>query len=194
MRLHTLVLVAIATATVAYAKPPRAVADPMAIAVPPKAVIAFEVDARDSDLLGLLKNMVEEFARSPMAKAGSMPSSLPLDVTKLGALLKDVHRVHIVNYLSSEPAITPNKLTHEDDFKLLGLKRMLYIPTGSGFVLAMGKGRGGMALVVAEGAKVTVVRTDGPLDLPMLGKVAATVIPGFAMAKPMNRTVPTTKP
>ncbi|MGV3615683.1 MAG: hypothetical protein ACO1SV_10150 [Fimbriimonas sp.] len=158
------------------------------IAVPTEAKVTLEIDARDDDLLAVVKQFlgVEEPGKGQKAPANAafpIPAHLGIQMSDITHLLRDIHQVRVVGYNLAGG----NSLEfHEAKLRDEGLRRMVFSSTGNQSVLLVmrGDGGGGLGIYHQQGNSVTVVRTDGMLDMQLVGRLGRAMIQGVSHASP----------
>jgi len=169
----------------------------MDIKLPDGAQTTLEVDARDDDLLGLIRKLIAEFDNFDVKSIPGLSSQdLQIAPHDISALLKNIHRVRVVSF--TNPNQADPVAFFEPQWKALGFHRMIYTGGDSTFLVMRGDATQGMAMLFTSGDETTVVRTDGLLDIPLLGRLAGVVLRGVVAtaieAKATITKAPAAKP
>ena len=172
------------------------VADPMPlpIMIPDGAKVKTELDGSDSDILGMLKQLIEGFTETPVktpspadpgkpAADGAKPAD-PADADpdwmkyltdgRLSAFLKDVHRMHFVAYTIDKPDDVVSN--YEKAYLMSGGHRIFFQAGTSPMLIEGFPGGQGFAAVLQDANNVFVMRADGYPNLKIVGSVARAFI------------------
>lgn len=182
-------VVCLVVSTAAFAQEPPRV---LPIPIPPNAVVQAELDARDDDLLGMVKSLLagivsqkttpaaaEEATRIlPAAPSGPEPAFMRLlSEGQISALLKDIHHLHIVTFSLTPPQADGTASPsldllrfYEETFLAEGGRRIAWSDVAPARFLMVGfdKPKGFAAVLHAPGRGV-VVRADGYPNMEVLG-------------------------
>jgi len=147
------------------------------IVVPPNADVAFEADAAGKELAPLVRHFLSGNPNDPTAGMGdgnvvikSNFGEITLSPKDVERLLEPIRELHVVSY--SVPKGDEPFGRHEMEFKGGGMKRLLFVPGDSGFLLMQRRGESGRyAAVIRRKDNITVLRTDGMPDLGEAGRV-----------------------
>lgn len=173
------------------------------VQLPKDATVTLEVDARDDDLLAVLKQFLS-FGTSevkttvrPAAKTATTTTtkvdakiSVPtpagtIELEGLSTLFRYIHHVHIVSY-NCEDDMMDALAFQENDLKAQGLTRMVYASPESPFLVMRSAGNGPMAIVTVNEESVTVIRTDGLLDMKFIGSLGGEIATTMAKSALKN--------
>lgn len=164
---------------------PAAPARPLPIPLPPGAAVQMEMAGRDGDLLGMVKGLLAG-AATPKTGGAADPAAGPdaaganpflgfLGDGQLTALLKDIHRLHVVSFKPAASAAPTDFLAfYEKPFEAEGGRRLLYLSGGTPVVTVGFDQPRGFAAVVQSSGTVTVVRADGYPDMTVVGNLLRT--------------------
>jgi hypothetical protein len=169
------------------------------ITLPEGTQVTFELDARDDDLLAVVKQFFGADEATPAGKKKApakltVPGSrnINVDWNDISALIRNIHQVRVVSYTAAGDA---NPIAfHEPAFASQGLRRMIF-STGDDqdtFLVMRGDGNRGLGLLFIHGDAVTVARTDGMLDMAMIGRLGRAFMIA-TMATPATPAAPAVK-
>jgi hypothetical protein len=153
-----------------------AVANRLEIGLPPGANVKTEVDAKEDDLLALIK---QALASSSTATKGSQTSptfdfgGMNLDPEVLSKIVRNIHHIHFINY--DQQATGDAVSFHEKTLYGMGLRRMIY-DKGSHVLLMLGTNPAEMAGVYQSGTDVMVLRMSGKIDFEIVGKLIHSLV------------------
>lgn len=158
----------------------------LSIPLPKEAVVAFEVDARDDDLLATLRSFM---SGKGMPMIPGMPGEAAGFIgvvmgDTLPKILKNVRRLHAVSFKA--PTEFDALSFYEGPMRETGAQRMLY--TGGKSPVLVLRSDGGIAFITRSGANVTVARTEGMPDMAALGAAAKQMF-GMAMGMGMGEAI-----
>lgn len=169
------------------------------IPLPPGATVQFEVDARQEDLLGMAKSLVNGLQKSmegqpkPGAALTASPASgeaaffqqlLSQDFSKV---LKDVNHVHIVGFAAKAGEPLDVDAFYESPWIQAGGRRLAWVNGGPGqrlLIVGFNAPRG-FAAVLQSSEKTFAVRADGYPDLEALAPILMAMV---RMGAPMVKT------
>jgi len=164
---------------------------PLPFAIPDGAKVQTELDGSDSDILGMLKQLIEGFTETP-TKTPADPAKPVADGIKpaaaadssnddpdwmkyltdgrLSAFLKDVHRMHFVSYTLAKPDdVVAN---YEKSYAASGGHRIFFQAGSSPMLIEGFPGGQGFAAILQDTNNVFVMRADGYPNLKIVGSVA----------------------
>lgn len=161
----------------------------LAVTLPKDAKITMELDARDDDLLALIKTLLKfdpgDSSSSPTKV--SIPGAgggVSMNIGDISSVIKYIHHVHVVTYEGGGGA--DGLAFQEEVFRKQGMQRMFFSGESS-FSVMRSAGMGPMAFISATDDSVTVARTDGMVDLRALGQLGVRALSSMAanpQAKP----------
>jgi len=177
------------------------------ISLPPNAVVQIEVDGRDNDMLGMIKDLIGgvHFGPDADAQTGTEPAGTAVTVSKPGgpptllsdgqmtALLKNIHHLHLVSF---EPPVASGKSTaaafdglafYDKPFQSQGGHRILFYGNGPR-----------VALYGFDQTRSFALRADGYPDMAVIGKILhfnlGNGVPATATPAPADAAPPAAKP
>lgn len=159
------------------------------IPLPPGATVQIEVDGRDSDVLGMVKDLIGGVHFGPDAPNGAAATAPAVVVTRPGPpallsdgqialLLQNIHHLHLVSF--APPPARPGQRKgdafdglafYDKPFQAQGGHRTLFYGNGPRVALYDFDPTHSFAAVVDTGGVVYALRTDGYPDLAVLGKM-----------------------
>ncbi|HTQ08438.1 MAG TPA: hypothetical protein VMI31_00055 [Fimbriimonadaceae bacterium] len=146
---------------------------------PDGAYVTLEVDARDQDLLGLIRKLVSQFDDVDAKVLGGAGMNLaPADVS---SLFRRIHRIRVISY-SGASNVDPVGF-FEPQWQALGFHRLVFSRGDETLLIMCGRPDQGMGLLYTNSDGTTVVRTDGMLDIPALGRIAGVVLKGYVLGQ-----------
>lgn len=161
------------------------------IPLPPNTVVQIEVDGRDNDMLGMIKDLIggAHFGPDADAQTGTEPAGTAVTVSKPGgpptllsdgqmtALLKNIHHLHLVSFA---PPVASGKSTaagfdglafYDKPFQSQGGHRILFYGSGPRVALYGFDPAHSFAAVVDTGGAIYALRADGYPDMAVIGKI-----------------------
>lgn len=145
--------------------------DRLEIGLPPGANVKTEVDAKEDDLLALIKQVLSSSstgAKGSLTSASFDFEGMNLDPEVISKIVRNVHHVHFINYDQQTPGDAVS--FHEKTLYGMGLRRMIY-DKGSHVLLMLGTSPVEMAGVYQSGTDVMVLRVGGKIDFDVIGKL-----------------------
>lgn len=158
------------------------------IPTPPDATIQLEIDARQEDLLGLAKSLINGLQKAAAShpegtaalttgtasnEAAFFKNLLTQDFSKV---LKDVNHIHVVAYTTNPSTPLDLQSFYEFPWAQTGGRRLAWVNAGPGqrlLIVGFSAPRGFAAVVQMPG-QIVAVRADGYPDLEALSPILMT--------------------
>lgn len=165
------------------------------IPLPPGATVQIEVDGRDNDLLGMVKDLIGgvQFGPGAAALTGTAATGTAVVVTRpgppallsdmqLASLLQNIHHLHLVSFAPPAPSgktLSGNTRNspfdglafYDKPLQSMGGHRTLFYGNGPRVALYGFDQTHAFAAVVDTGGVIYALRADGSPDMAVLGKI-----------------------
>lgn len=191
--------------------------DDWSVGMPPNARLRLDIDARDEDILGVVKSFLRglngqnlQGMMSPLNSAGLLPGTPPVEGqpaaanpfsnVDLGYILGDITHLRVAFFetavpqsstsVKKKPASTPLPLMSYYEKRFVteaGGRRIVRADFDDTQMLMVGFEKNGCAIVMQAPGKGVVIRTNGYPNLEGIGPLA---MAGFSSIAPLLQSMP----